>query len=177
MFGNSTFYCWISSSYSIFRIIFYYGVLWLAWALTAVIYGLVWRALKNSSTNLNVSVSTAGSGCTTATTTTANSNIKSHARFISKATCYLVAFMLVRTPGTINRIQGMAAPTNPIFALYMLHALFSPMQGLLNMLVYYYFAIVRDQEIKSRSTTHEGVDQIKGSITSISKPPGLGAVC
>ena len=43
---------------------------------------------------------------------------------------------MVWIPGTVNRIQNVAAPNNPIFVLFLFHALFTPLQGFFNFLVY-----------------------------------------
>jgi hypothetical protein len=38
--------------------------------------------------------------------------------------------------GSINRIQNWADPLHPIFALFLLHAIFTPLQGFLDFIVY-----------------------------------------
>jgi Na+/melibiose symporter-like transporter len=57
--------------------------------------------------------------------------------FIRKTSFFLLAFLLEWTWGTINRIQNLAQPKKPIFALFMLHAIFTPLQGFINSVVYF----------------------------------------
>eukprot|EP00911_Craspedida_sp_UC1_P000204 UC1_evm1s154 len=49
---------------------------------------------------------------------------------------YPLVYLLCSIFGLVNRIQNAASPGTPIFALYLLHSLTAPMQGLLNALVY-----------------------------------------
>eukprot|EP00744_Colponema_vietnamica_P017789 GILI01025038.1.p1 GENE.GILI01025038.1~~GILI01025038.1.p1 ORF type:complete len:290 (+),score=57.27 GILI01025038.1:123-992(+) len=49
---------------------------------------------------------------------------------------YLMAFIISRTPSVINRIQNAADPSHPVFVLFLFHAIFSPLQGFFNFLVY-----------------------------------------
>ena len=49
---------------------------------------------------------------------------------------YIAVFFLVRMWSVINRLQNWANPEAPSFALYLLHSIFSPLQGFCNSLVY-----------------------------------------
>jgi len=49
---------------------------------------------------------------------------------------YMVAFIVSQLPSIINGTQNFLSPHRPVFVLYILHALFQPLQGFLNSIVY-----------------------------------------
>jgi hypothetical protein len=49
---------------------------------------------------------------------------------------YLLAFLASQLPSLTNGLQNFFQPANPVFILYIFHALFQPMQGFFNCLVY-----------------------------------------
>jgi len=49
---------------------------------------------------------------------------------------YMFVFILVRLWSFLNRLQNWMNPDNPRFELYLLHSIFSPLQGLFNVLAY-----------------------------------------
>ena len=55
---------------------------------------------------------------------------------IKRLTMYIIVFMFIRVWSVINRFQNLANPNAPVYALYVLHSIFSPLQGLCNALVY-----------------------------------------
>lgn len=61
---------------------------------------------------------------------------------------YIIVFVFVRFWSLLNRLQNIIEPNNPVFALFVLHGLFSPLQGLGNSLVFGLTAKVREQYAK-----------------------------
>ena len=51
---------------------------------------------------------------------------------------YPVAYLLVSVFGVANRIQNAIAPQSPVLALYILHSLTFPLQGMIYSLIYAY---------------------------------------
>eukprot|EP01112_Ceratiomyxa_fruticulosa_P017334 TRINITY_DN5385_c0_g2_i2.p1 TRINITY_DN5385_c0_g2~~TRINITY_DN5385_c0_g2_i2.p1 ORF type:complete len:302 (-),score=7.28 TRINITY_DN5385_c0_g2_i2:24-929(-) len=49
---------------------------------------------------------------------------------------YLIAFVTSQLPAVLNTVQNAISPNQPIFMLYVFHALFQPLQGFLNCIVY-----------------------------------------
>jgi len=49
---------------------------------------------------------------------------------------YVVAFLMAQLPALANGMQNFFKPDNPMFSLFLFHAIFQPMQGFFNCLVY-----------------------------------------
>ena len=86
----------------------------------------------------------------------------------------------VRVWGLANRLHAAVHPNTPMFALYALHAFFSPLQGLCNALVYGFSKRLRDhyRVVCAADPQHE-IEQVIGSamrsdaliLTSPPPPP------
>ncbi|KAJ3091282.1 hypothetical protein HK102_001081 [Quaeritorhiza haematococci] len=96
-------------------------------------------------------------------------------RYFRKTAFYMAAFFVNWSFGTINRIQNLIAPRNPIFVLFLLHATFTPLQGFLNSAVYFWLAYFKT---KATPDEKESSDKSPERFSStVSRPtltrPGL----
>lgn len=55
---------------------------------------------------------------------------------VVRLSLYVLAALLANFPALVNRIQNLVDPRKPIFVLFVLHACFNPLQGLMNGIVY-----------------------------------------
>lgn len=55
---------------------------------------------------------------------------------VIRVSLYILAAVVSNFPALLNRIQNVIEPENPIFALFILHSIFNPLQGLMNAIVY-----------------------------------------
>jgi hypothetical protein len=108
VFGNATYYCWISKDYIVFRMITFYGPLWVVFFYNLGVYIYVWRKLRMSRKQvarmtgkfLSVSISpsssaSAGISGFGALAKPLSSPVeKGHAKFIKKCCMYLGIFFI-----------------------------------------------------------------------------------
>ncbi|KAK9722481.1 hypothetical protein K7432_002670 [Basidiobolus ranarum] len=136
LYGDTTIWCWITSTHPYHQLAFLFLPLWIVFAFNAVIYiwvgRLIWQKAK----------SITGSSL-------------SHYKFVygKNVSLYLLAFLIVWTPGTLNRIYFMIRGTS-FFPFALLQALFSPLRGFVNFAAYFYLSLfmqVREEERRSRS--------------------------
>lgn len=55
---------------------------------------------------------------------------------VIRVSLYILAAVVSNFPALLNRIQNIVDPTSPVFALFILHSIFNPLQGLMNAIVY-----------------------------------------
>lgn len=111
--------CWIAGTFPKFRIGFYYGPMIGIWVINMVLSVLIiHRAFKSQSSAFKT--------------------------VVVRLTLYILAALFANTPALINRIQNIADPAHPVFALFMLHATCNPLQGLYNAVVYSSSAPLRE---------------------------------
>jgi hypothetical protein len=107
--GDAGNWCWITEDHQIERVLCYYVPLMLIMIVNGVIYVLIGRAVSD-----------------TLEASTINRRLR----------LYILVFVFIRLWSVINRFQNWVNPTEPVYALYLLHSLFSPLQGFLNSIVY-----------------------------------------
>eukprot|EP01089_Gocevia_fonbrunei_P020408 TRINITY_DN7610_c0_g2_i1.p1 TRINITY_DN7610_c0_g2~~TRINITY_DN7610_c0_g2_i1.p1 ORF type:complete len:192 (-),score=9.72 TRINITY_DN7610_c0_g2_i1:51-626(-) len=61
---------------------------------------------------------------------------------------FLIALVILESPGTVNRIQNWIQPDSTIYWLYCLHAFCVPLQGFVNCLIYGYTLPVMRTHLK-----------------------------
>ena len=62
---------------------------------------------------------------------------KSDQRIIQKRILlYVGGFLFIRIWGVVNRFQNFVAPNKPVFILFLLQSIFSPLQGAFNSIIY-----------------------------------------
>ncbi|ORX48978.1 hypothetical protein BCR36DRAFT_328797 [Piromyces finnis] len=121
--GNAAFWCWITSEYGKYRMIFFFGPLWTVFFFNLFVYFSTEYIYKERNKN-------------TYQNFTNNSVAK-------RSDLYLLVLFLTWIWGTINRIQNIKSPDHPIFILYLLHGIFTPLQGFLNSIVYFWFSVIQ----------------------------------
>lgn len=110
-FERGELWCWIGGSYSWARLATFYAPLLLVLVLNLLFYVRIYFAMR-----LRPDMA--------------------HVHLNSRLALYLSVFFCVRVWGLVNRAQNYVSPQQPIFSLYLMHAIFSPLQGFFNALVY-----------------------------------------
>ncbi|RKP07306.1 hypothetical protein THASP1DRAFT_24525 [Thamnocephalis sphaerospora] len=147
-YGESNLWCWIASYYPAARIYLFYVPLWVVFVFNLTIYILV---------GVNVWR-------------------RAHQQQKTNVSLYLIAYILARTPATINRVYSLVNPdAEPVFTLNLLHSLFTPATGLINFVVYAYIGwignIIRPPSQRAPSTipigsTHHAFYTVRPSNAS-----------
>ncbi|RKO85166.1 hypothetical protein BDK51DRAFT_32529 [Blyttiomyces helicus] len=130
-------WCWIGPAYSGLRMALWFAPLWIVWGFNIVVYCIVGRGMWKARQGLKQF----GSG--------PNSSSEGYIRrpgapasplrrYILKTCMYLLIFFIIYVWSTANRIQNMINPGAPVFGLFFLQAIFTPAQGFLNSLVYFW---------------------------------------
>lgn len=68
--------------------------------------------------------------------TAAKAHSSGYKTVVVRVSLYILAAVISNFPALLNRIQNVIAPEHPIFALFILHSIFNPLQGLMNAIVY-----------------------------------------
>lgn len=132
-------WCWVSSNYSIYRIILFYGPVWLVFLYNAICYSVIgWKLRRLSKLLSNSRYKKTG---------------KHTSRFVVKTLVYMLAFVINWSCSTANRVQGILNPENPVFGLHLAQAITLPLQGFLNSLIYFAFAMFLDRTKNSDSSS------------------------
>lgn len=114
--GNSTngpdiTWCWIRGEYPAFRLGFYYGPMALIWIINVILYILIVRKAFDADSS-------------------------AFSKVVMRLSLFVLAAVIANFPALINRIQNVISPRHPVFALFLLHAIFNPLQGFCNAIVY-----------------------------------------
>lgn len=120
VYGRATLWCWIKEDYQWVRFVFFYGILVVAWVYVIYILREVGSAVSGGprlSLRKSARLALAGTGIQ------------------QKIQQYIFVFVFTWFFGLLNRSVE-AAVGHPVFATSLLHALFVPLQGFLNSLVY-----------------------------------------
>ena len=148
VFGDSGQWCWISPDYQWARVALYVNIVfdcevnhfnltklplqiyyryyfWLI--LILILNGIMFYVIIKYNP-LQSSATAAGSRV--------SRNFRSNNPLAFRLRLYLLAFICTKVFSVINRVQNIADSENPIFALYLLQALFEPFTGFANALVY-----------------------------------------
>ncbi|KAJ3358253.1 hypothetical protein GGF32_000554 [Allomyces javanicus] len=128
LWGDATYYCWISNGWAPYRMYFFYNAIIGCFFLNLIMYvrvGMeIWRVFNEANTMGKVS-------------STPHTRFHARYRFAIKCSMYLAVFVLVYGFALTNRVETLVNPDNPLFALAMLHGIMFPLKGTLNALVYF----------------------------------------
>ncbi|KAG4101579.1 hypothetical protein H8356DRAFT_1305955 [Neocallimastix lanati (nom. inval.)] len=120
--GDATFWCWITDRYSKYRMLFFFGPIWMVFFFNAFVYISMEIINKKRNKDMNETYSKYS--------------------VAKRSNLFLLVFFITWIWGTINRIQNLISSGKSIFILYLLHAIFTPLQGFLNSMVYFWYSII-----------------------------------
>ncbi|KAJ3119939.1 hypothetical protein HK098_005003 [Nowakowskiella sp. JEL0407] len=161
VYGDATFWCWLRDEYNNLRVFGFFGVMWICFLYNSICYGTVgyilyksqkhlMRANKWGSNNGSVGDSSSNSDFKGKSgTTTQNSGgisrseDKTMRRFTKRTSAYILAFMIIWTPGTVNRIQNLVEVDKPIYVLFVIHALCLPIGGFMEAVIWFTPVVLR----------------------------------
>ncbi|KAL2912260.1 hypothetical protein HK105_208251 [Polyrhizophydium stewartii] len=124
MFGDADQWCWIIKAYAPYQIYLWFGWLWGIFVFNMLAYFSI-RQVLTSTTKMFLGQQQAPSA------------IRQRMFLIKRMLAFLVAFMFVWTPSSINRIVQLSLGT-PVFALSVVQSVVSPTRGMVNFLAYFY---------------------------------------
>jgi hypothetical protein len=117
MYGSATLWCWISSDYAEWRIYLFYIPIWICIAFNGIVYGFVYFKIRAMSAQYQLD----------------SKILVSYAKHTS---LFVIVALLSWVWGSIVRVLGMTDPSNQNAILYNMHAIFTPLQGFCNFVVY-----------------------------------------
>lgn len=137
-YQDSQLWCWISEPYQEFRLYLFYIPLWIIYLFNLMTYLYVGRILWKSTKTM---------GKLDSADALTNSLQNSRLRYGVRSSFFLVGFFFTWIFGTANRITNLMGYT--IYPIYVLHSVFTPLNGFINSLVYFSTFILK-QKAKSR---------------------------
>jgi len=163
-FGDNYIYCWISKPYKNWRLYSYYIPLWIIFFSNLGMYYAVVRELtkmKKAASALRhqadqaiafKSETKSFNGKTTDQKALQAEKLQRGIQvFVLRTFAYVAMFAINWFVPSINRVQGIIAPSNPIYVLYVLHSFSVPCGGFLNSIVYFSFS----QDTRSKEEEDE----------------------
>ena len=131
---------------------FLYGPLWCIFVYNLVVFLYVRKRLYQSSAAICETLAMAQTCHTDEETVTLDDGKPTNKQdggmfppcvrnFLHTSSLFLIAFFVVWLWGSVNRIQEIVEPGNPIFVLALLHATFTPLLGFANFVVYFWVAM------------------------------------
>ncbi|KAI8056873.1 slime mold cyclic AMP receptor-domain-containing protein [Syncephalis plumigaleata] len=151
VYGDADLWCWVSPDLATAQMVLFYVPLWIIFAFNIVTYLAVGRLIWKRAHMVARGGDSNG----------ANSYRYTYGKNVS---LYLLAFLLVWTPATLNRIHTIAFHGERSFVLNLLHSIMTPSRGLINCLVYCY--ITWYSQIRATSSVMNGRDH-SGYISTI----------
>jgi hypothetical protein len=150
-FGDASLWCWITVKWGIFQILFFYVPLWACFLFNLCVYILTgykifkeFRRLKDSKTPQGKKL-----------------DKKKKLSYMRSVSGYILAFFVTWVWGSINRAQNWANPLHPIFVLFLFHAIFTPLQGFLDFIVYAWATMWKRYSVIKRSQKDASSQQWK----------------
>ncbi|KAL3895774.1 MAG: hypothetical protein SGCHY_004494, partial [Lobulomycetales sp.] len=125
-------WCWISPNYSIWRLFLFYGPIWLVFLYNVTAYSIIGIKLYQLSRPL------AGSA------KHGRRSSRPTGRFVTKTLVYMIAFVVNWVCSTGNRVQNLVSPEHTIYWRAFSQAVTLPLQGALNAIIYFCFAVFLD---------------------------------
>jgi len=110
-YGYAGVWCWITIDYRFLRFAIYYMVLFSLWILNVIAYVFILRDVKKVMSFIIASA---------------------HKRI----SLFILMFIICKFPGLVNRLINIIDPEEPVYWLYVVQALISPLQGFANSFIY-----------------------------------------
>ncbi|ORX59190.1 hypothetical protein BCR36DRAFT_317123 [Piromyces finnis] len=138
--GEGISWCWNSKDNGRYKLYIFYIPLWIVFIFNASIYILI-DIICNKKGIKRIN----------------NNTIYFKNSIVKRSDLYLLVFFITWIWGSVNQFYKMNNE-NPIFILYLLHAIFAPLQGFLNSLVYFWSSVLEHtfelRKIKSTPMDH-----------------------
>ncbi|TPX44585.1 hypothetical protein SeLEV6574_g04401 [Synchytrium endobioticum] len=131
-YGDAILWCWLPASESVLRFAAFFDIIWAALIFNLTVYVYIgyelWRAQKMLTRAL-------GCGIKAAPGVHLDDPVLRYARRVS---WFILGYILIWVPPTTNRIQNSLPGAEPLYALFMLQAVFTPLQGVTTFLIYFW---------------------------------------
>ncbi|KAL2911073.1 hypothetical protein HK105_207385 [Polyrhizophydium stewartii] len=139
IYGDADFWCWITSKHGTSQFAFLFVIQWAVFAFQILAFVLTWIGLRRVENDLARSATTP-----TATGKSTGSNKKYNKLMSKRMMAYTLAFIICRTPSTANRLYPLITG-KPLFELSLLQAVFSPLTGFIDCLVFLYIRYIMER--------------------------------
>ncbi|OUM62976.1 hypothetical protein PIROE2DRAFT_10610 [Piromyces sp. E2] len=152
--GNATFWCWITNYGRQYRLYLFFGPLWVIFLINLAVFIIMKIVIKKKNID--------------------TTQIYAKNSIASRYHLYLLVLVITWFWGTVNRIQNITNNEKPVFVLYLLHAIFTPLQGFLNSVVYFWCTVIKYfidlnkniqkeqdniRELRRRRNSEQGMDE------------------
>ena len=135
MYGDANMWCWITAEHGVYRIYFWFSILWIVSIINIFTLTLTVMEIRKNQGYLK-NLSAAFKPKTKEEDLAAKG--KTFGNFITKRMmAYLIAFFLVWTPSSVNRVYGLFVG-EPSFVLNLAQSICSPSRGFINFIVFFY---------------------------------------
>jgi len=121
--GDAMFWCWITNDGGQYRLYLFFGPLWIIFFINLAVFIIMKIVIKKKNIDTN--------------------QIYAKNSIASRYHLYLLVLVVTWFWGTVNRIQNNVHTGKPIYPLYLLHAIFTPLQGFLNSIVYFWCTVIK----------------------------------
>ncbi|KAJ3271101.1 hypothetical protein HDV01_007038 [Terramyces sp. JEL0728] len=170
MVGDVDTWCWISKQHAVYQIYLWFAILWIIFVLNLLILAATVWAIKKNEKALNQPVQQ-------------NSRMSFGVYIQRRMLAYLIGFVIVWTPSSLNRITQLALGY-PVYTFGILQALVSPTRGFIDFLAYFYSwwyspANIRDKKLSAGKSIDDQLDKKKGkgelqkSTQTLRKSPSI----
>ncbi len=165
VYGDAILWCWITSKYSLYKIVLYYVPVWLTFAFNTISYCYVYWYLRDSQKQIANIAKANGSYGTAARRSVASKQHKVLS-FISKASNFMLAFGVVWIWNCINGLHNISDASHPLYGLMVMQAIFTPLQGFVNSSVYFSISLNDEekQAVDDAPTSDVGVTPMNISV-------------
>ncbi|KAI8801522.1 hypothetical protein BJ742DRAFT_836836 [Cladochytrium replicatum] len=144
VYGDAVLWCWITASYQEYRFWFFYMWLWAIFLFNFGIY--LWVGYVLMSTQNKIRKMSGGNSSWVPS--------KGMRIYLFKTSFFILAFFINWIWGSVNRLQNMFNPSEQVYALFVLHAIFTPLQGFLNFIAYFLVHYLFRQRSEKDSSTN-----------------------
>ncbi|KAJ3307809.1 hypothetical protein HDV04_002535 [Boothiomyces sp. JEL0838] len=158
MVGDVDTWCWISKAHAVYQIYLWFAILWIIFVFNLLILAATIWAIKKNEKALKQPVQ--------------NNSKMSFGTYVQRRMlAYLIGFVIVWTPSSLNRIAQIALGY-PVYTLGIMQALVSPTRGFIDFCAYFYSWWYSPANIRDRKMSVDqdlGLDKKKGKTLNVQK--------
>ncbi|KAI8812334.1 hypothetical protein BJ742DRAFT_54450 [Cladochytrium replicatum] len=147
VYGDATFWCWIVPQYTTYRLFFFYVWLWVVFVFNLGVYMWVGYVLMRT----HQRVQKLAPGGNNSGKWTPSAGMRTYA---IKTSFFILGFFINWLWGSVNRIQNFLEPGKAIYVLFVLHGIFTPLQGFINFLAYFLIHYVYRKKVSGNGSTN-----------------------